>query len=352
MTRPKWLAHATALPRRHLSSSPSRRPRDPSRWQVPGRAMGLKPRSLLPDVDEEKEAFAAWRNDAQAALSFHEKPSRKHILEPVEQAKPDTRTMVRIKGLIPSLKAADFHRQAAAKELADWSQAIVDVIQERNPWTLEPWGTYRVTFSNRHSAVAFCSNFKRILRLSHLKLQSANGLWMSQVPVHDRSSNLEEELQAFTIAPGSLPEPEISISTPKLVPWLLLVNKLVAESPYPTSNGVVLLHLQNPCMVAQELMRFINQDGHDRNQAWRVHKPYHLTRTLHEETPRGQKLYRHAPPRDTPEFQAKLRSRFVIVCENEDVASRFVRTWNQRTLTANSRGYTQRTLVNSSLIEW
>ena len=178
---------------------------------------------------------------------------------------------------------------------------------------------------------------------------------MSKVPVHLRSNDgdLEEEVKSFTIAPGSQPKLKIYTGRPKgQPPWVRLIEKLVIKSPYPTSNGVVLLHLQNPCMVAEELMRFINQDGHDRNQAWNVHKPYHLTRTLHEEDLGLKEINGRVPLPDNHEFRAKLRSRFVIVCENEDVASRFIRSWNQRTLTANSRGYTQRTLVNASLIEW
>lgn len=232
------------------------------------------------------------------------------------------------------------------------------VYQERDPWTLDPLGTYRISFASHAAAIVYQAKLDRLLHLAQLKLHSKTGLWTNSVPAHLRSSAAtpEEEVQDFTLAPGSyVPhDPGLNARFSRVKgkwPWQRLVDKLIRRSGFTVEPAVVLLHMHHSAISATDLQAFIDSDGQARNEPWATGKPYHLTTTLHE----NQDLLTHdntrVALRDDHAFRQKLRNRFVIVCKSPDIAWRFIRSWNQRTLTREVEGQTQRTVLTASFID-
>ncbi|KAH7160928.1 hypothetical protein EDB81DRAFT_332084 [Dactylonectria macrodidyma] len=232
------------------------------------------------------------------------------------------------------------------------------VHQERDPWTLEPLGNYRISFASHAAAIVYQSKLDRVFRLAQLKMRSKTGLWTNSVPSNLRgpaSISPEEEVDAFTITPGSL-APSANRINARLSrvkgkwPWQNLVNELVRRSGFTVEPAVVLLHMHHSAISAADLQSFIDADGKARNEPWATSKPYHLATTLHE----NQSIFARntrVPLKEDHAFRQKLRNRFVIVCKSPDVAWRFIRSWNQRTLTKEAEGQTQRTVLTASFIE-
>ncbi|KAK7427420.1 hypothetical protein QQZ08_006026 [Neonectria magnoliae] len=272
-------------------------------------------------------------------------------------ASPEKSQMLVIEGLSPSLRSSDFSR-LAARDISDWKSGVNEVHQERDPWTLEPLGNYRISFASHAAVRVYQAKLDRVFRVAQIKMHSTNGLWTAAVPPHLRSSEAspEEEEAAFTIAPGSVSphagrlQAEFSRIKGKW-PWQLLVGKLIKESGFTVEPAVVLLNLHPSTLSAKDLQAFIDEDGQTRNEPWATSKPYHLATTLYED----QKMLTRGSTRvalpQVHAFRQKVRNRFVIICESPDVAWRFIRSWNQRTLTKEIEGQIQRTVLTASFIE-
>lgn len=230
------------------------------------------------------------------------------------------------------------------------------VRQERDQWTLEPLGVYRLSFASVVAATTFREKISRLHRLAHLKMHSATGLWTSAVPSHLRrgatDDELEDELSTFTLASGSQPPPQVTGSRVKgKFPWQRVVDSIIKESGQRGHPTPVLLDLQPASLTAEELLVFIKEDEAVRNQKWQVTKPYQLIRNLDEKLDELRRDSTRVPLAKDADYRRKLYGRFVIVLRDEDTAWRFVRSWNQRALVTGSEGYIRRTLVNASLIE-
>ncbi|OAR00882.1 hypothetical protein LLEC1_07345, partial [Akanthomyces lecanii] len=119
-------------------------------------------------------------------------------------------TMIRIDGLSTNVHASDFYR-IAETDLSKWNQSIKKVQQVRDRMTLEPTGTYHITFSTAMAATVYAARFQRLHALAQVKARSRTGLWRSEVPPallppeHDGAAtqdSLETELAQLSIAPG------------------------------------------------------------------------------------------------------------------------------------------------------
>ncbi|KAF7544591.1 hypothetical protein G7Z17_g9842 [Cylindrodendrum hubeiense] len=394
MIRPRWLARAKALspvatPRARLLSTTSTAAfngfnrsgsNDDTQWAIPGRTAPKTATATTPTTatttatttttttftppklshPKPNDEFAQWRKpraQSPAKLLPHELVSRRRAGR--EFSKNDGRQdhMLVVEGLSPSLRSSDFSR-LAARDISDWSSGINEVHQERDPWTLDPLGTYRISFSSHAAATVYQAKLDRLFRLAQLKLRSKTGLWANSVPASLRSpaATPEDEVQVFTLAPGSYAprggrlNARFSRVKGKW-PWQRLVDMLVRRSGFTVEPAVVLLHMHHSAISATDLQAFIDADGEVRHEPWATSKPYHLATTLHENQALFTRDNTRVALKDDHAFRQKLRNRFVIVCESPDVAWRFIRSWNQRTLTREVEGQTKRTVLTASFIE-
>ncbi|KAM3511553.1 hypothetical protein MY11210_004771 [Beauveria gryllotalpidicola] len=118
-------------------------------------------------------------------------------------------TMLRIDGLSTSVHASDFYR-IADNDLSKWNQSIKQVQQVRDRTTLDPTGTYNLTFSSALAATAYALRFQRLCDLAQVRARSRTGLWRSELPpglVPDDATqdDLEAELAGLTVTPGVQP---------------------------------------------------------------------------------------------------------------------------------------------------
>lgn len=203
---------------------------------------------------------------------------------------------------------------------------------------------------------AFKDKLNRLHGLSRFKMNSVTGLWTSTVPEHwKRDEDLEEEERAFTLGTGSLTSFRARVMPSKgELAWQRIVASIIAKSEYPASESVVLVTLQYPFFTSVDVMAFIKQDGLEQNYEWKMSTPYRLSKTLGvEDVDLGPDLLKERERiNKTPILLEQLRARFAIVCEDQDVAWRFIRNFNQRVLVKESQTQgEQRTLMNVSLIE-
>ncbi|KAF7560543.1 hypothetical protein G7046_g3621 [Stylonectria norvegica] len=322
MIRRQWLSHAAALPaarRAYLNSS----------------ALPESQRSTLPVRRLEDHPLGGQDTSSEVSSAEDEKPAATSLL---------------LTGLHPSLKTTDFAR-IAAKDLTDWRSAILFADQERDPWTLDPLGNYRLAFNSEAAATAFRDKITRLMKLSQHKAHTPSGLWASTVPeVLQGPRNVEEQVDSYTIAPGSNAV-AFEISRP-LIPqpwaWQQRIADLVEEAGYKGDTSVVLVELPNSALSAYDLNLFIQKDGTARRQPWSLSAPLPLQQPFEQPPDLGTRV----PLTKNPEFRAKVQSRFVLFSNNDVDAWRFIRSWNQRVLQTGSDGYTKRTLVKASQIEW
>ncbi|EEU40222.1 uncharacterized protein NECHADRAFT_32994 [Fusarium vanettenii 77-13-4] len=257
--------------------------------------------------------------------------------------------MLVLEGLPTSLVSNDFLR-LNGKDLASWRNLIKEVHQERDPWTLDPIGTYRISFGSSSAAELYQATLDRLLRLARIKLHCTTGLWTSEVPPELRGDGeFEAELEQFSLVPGSYPgtiSSKLSRSKGKW-PWQLLMDFLVRRSGYKLPPAAVLLQLRHPLLSGTGLDRLIRMDGAERNHPWNVSSVYSLSRTL-EDHALLDKFGTRVALEDI-NFRLKLNTRFVLLCRDSEVAWRFIRSWNQREL-VDDKG--RKTTVTASYIEF
>ncbi|KAJ4149412.1 hypothetical protein NW754_000852 [Fusarium falciforme] len=357
MIRPRWLPSAAALGARSISSV--RNPKDP-RWMVPGRkAPDSKDREPedelgIPKVElSPKDEFAKWRTLVEtpgSGLDPIEEASRLEAKNQFWKRNNQAARMLVLEGLPTSLVSSDFLR-LNAKDLASWRNLIKEVQQERDPWTLDPIGTYRISFGSSSAAELYQATLDRLLRLARIKLHCTTGLWTSEVPPELRGDGeFEAELEQFSLVPGSYPgtiSSRLSRAKGKW-PWQLLMDLLVRRSGYRLPPAAVLLQLRHPLISGPGLDRLIRMDGAERNHPWNVSSVYSLSRTTEDHAV----LDKHGMrvPLEDINFRLKLNTRFVLLCRDSEVAWRFIRSWNQRELEVDDEG--RKTTVTASYIEF
>ncbi|KAF5009821.1 hypothetical protein FDECE_3997, partial [Fusarium decemcellulare] len=326
-----------------------------SRWTTPERKTGASSTELAPDPAHE---FAQWKTDkgsTDQGLNPLEEQSRKHAISAFSPPKPPGRTsyLLTIEGLPTSLRPSDFHL-LIPKSLSDWASAIEQVHQERDPWTLEPLGTYRISFSSASAAELYQAKVNRLFQLAQIKLHSTNGLWSSKVPVSIRGDgNLEEELATFTLAPGSYPAPIICYRSrvKGKWPWQRLVEELIQRSGYVNRPAAVLLELQSSKVQPSELQELIEKDGVEQNHHWTVSVPYHLG-SLSKDPVLLTNTRPRVPRWHDPSFCHKANTRYVLICKSSAVAHRFIRRWHQRIIEVERGEYENlRTIVTASILD-
>ncbi|KND93237.1 hypothetical protein TOPH_02184 [Tolypocladium ophioglossoides CBS 100239] len=274
--------------------------------------------------------------------------------------KTDSRLMLILHGLSPNLNPSDFYR-LAPNDLSSWHSVIKKVQQQRNPTTLEPLGRYHISFSTASAASSYRDRLLRLHRLSRHKLRSPNGLWESSVPPFLKSCSGEPptaELDAFAVLPGSQPAVDVDrwrVSARNS--WAKALGDVVHKFDYGEKPPVVLLHVYPPTLTAEDVFRFIREDGVARGCRWKVCPPHHLkpeTRAAKDTVDGDDAAAAQKPSFGYKDFDTleKQQSRFVVVCATEAEARRFHRHWNQRNLTAGPGDRATRNVVHASIINW
>ncbi|KAF5625237.1 hypothetical protein F52700_9140 [Fusarium sp. NRRL 52700] len=341
MIRQKWLPHARdifAIQKRGLSS----------------------PRARFPHAIEKDESWGTLREKFNSSLArvspggiSRPKPVPSNPLKDSMADDLGSRRMLVIEGLPTSLVATDFHR-LAPDTLAGWTSVITNVQQERDPWTMEPLGTYCITFPSSGAADIYRDRVERILRLAQAKMRNNIGLWATNVnPVLiNKKTNPEVEVKRFTLLPGSYPsQPRIKRTRVRKMAWQQVMDRIIKKSVHTRNPSHVLLELPQASFSASELKAIIKQDGVESGHDWQM-DVFSLRETMDFEKGFPTNTRRVPLFRSSPEFRHKLDSRFVLTCANPEVAWRFIRTWNQRILEYDGGDEAiQRNLVKASYIQ-
>ncbi|KAI5463794.1 hypothetical protein BGZ63DRAFT_352551 [Mariannaea sp. PMI_226] len=262
--------------------------------------------------------------------------------------------MLVVTGLNTNLQASDFTR-LAARDLSDWQSAINEVHQERDPWTLDPLGTYNISFSSQAASTVYRSKLDRLFRLAQHKLRSPTGLWVSTLPDHLRSPDLspEDEANMFTIVPGTLTG-GLSLRTSRVKgewPWQRLMDKLIRRSGFTVEPAAVLVHSHNSPLSVSELQALIHADGEARDEPWAMGEPFPLISTINDKAGNYARIGTRAPLLNDNAFCWKLKARHVLICKSPDVAWRFIRSWNRRIVKRDHEGNSIKTMISASYIE-
>ncbi|KAF5570355.1 hypothetical protein FPHYL_1304 [Fusarium phyllophilum] len=321
MIRQKWLPYTRAIfaAQKRCLSSPSAR---------------------FPNFAKTDESWGTLQEKLNSSLArtspgriLKKKPARRTPLKSAISGDLNSRHMLIIEGLPTSLVAADFHRLAPGT-LAGWENVINHVYQERDPWTMEPLGTFCISFPSSAAADIYRDRVERVLRLAQAKMRDGTGLWFTNVdPVLiNKNTNPEVEVERFTLLPGSYPSaPKIKTKRVKKMSWQLVMHRIVKKSAHKRNPSHVLLELPQASFSASELKAIIKQDGIESGHDWQM-DVFSLRDTMDFEEGFPKNTSRVPLFRSSPEFRHKLDSRFVLTCANPEVAWRFIRNWNQRIL--------------------
>ncbi|KAF4952189.1 hypothetical protein FGADI_6985 [Fusarium gaditjirri] len=263
----------------------------------------------------------------------------------------DSRYMLIIEGLPTSLRAADFHRLAPGT-LSGWDNFITNVHQERDPWTMDPLGTYYITFPSSAGAKIYRDRVERLLRLTQAKMKDQTDLWATKVDplLINKKTNPTVEVERFTLLPGSYPSnPKMKAKRARKMPWQKVMDRIVERSSLKMNPSHVLLELPQASFSASELKAIIKQDGIESGHNWQI-DVFSLRETMDFEE--GFITGRVPLFRTSPEFRHKLDSRFILTCATPEIAWRFIRSWNQRILEYDGGDEViQRNRVKASFIE-
>ncbi|KAH7222100.1 hypothetical protein BKA60DRAFT_679656 [Fusarium oxysporum] len=337
MIRQKWLPNARALfaAQKRCLSSPSAR---------------------FPNFAENDESWGTLQEKLNSSLpnaGANSKPVPGTSLKGAMAQDHGSRYMLVMEGLPTSLRAADFHRLAPGT-LSGWENFITNVHQERDPWTMEPLGTYYITFPSSGAAYIYRDRVERLLRLAQAKMKDKTGLWVTKVnPVLiNKKTNPAVEVERFTLLPGSYPsKPEIKSKRVRKMAWQKVMDRIVEKSSIKRNPSHVLLELPQASFTASELKAIIKQDGIESGHNWQI-DVFSLRETMNFDRGVTTDTLRVPLTRGSPEFRRKLDSRFVLTCATPEVAWRFIRNWNQRILEYDGGDEViQRNRVKASYIE-
>ncbi|PMB67216.1 hypothetical protein BM221_006878 [Beauveria bassiana] len=197
-------------------------------------------------------------------------------------------TMLRIDGLSTNVHASDFYR-IADNDLSKWNQSIKQVQQVRDRTTLDPTGTYNLTFSSALAATAYALRFQRLCDLAQVRARSRTGLWRSELPpglVPDDATqdDLEAELAGLTVTPGVQP---VTLTHRRVAaaPVGEKIRSLVADDGLGERPPVVLLDVA-PAAPLDRVRSAVSQYGGGGDTAAEQLRAHPLAADLHAQLQR------------------------------------------------------------------
>lgn len=135
-------------------------------------------------------------------------------------------------------------------------------------------------------------------------------------------------------------------------PWQHVMDLIVERSGFTVRPAAVLFEQSHPSFLSEHVQQFIHNDGIERGNPWFTGSPYHLMTTFDEKLDFRTGVSTRRALVDDLGFRNKMLSRFIIPCEGPDVAWRFIRSWNQRTIEGQVDGFQRRALISASFIEF
>ncbi|CAG9997470.1 unnamed protein product [Clonostachys byssicola] len=271
------------------------------------------------------------------------RPSQQELSRPVDRHK----NMLVFTGLSKNLVASDFYRLSPeSQSLSAWGSTIKKVQQRRERLTLEPTGTYNVSFITSEAAAAYHDHVTRLHQLARLKSASQNGLWAATIPKHLETPCVDpdQELESYSLLP---PSQDLLVSRTRTSQksWEKHLGDNITKDFGPRP-AAVLLHADPPDLAAEDLHDAILRDGDKRDSRWKTPFPVSLldasTAQTSSETTSKLESY----------VLDSLRGRFVLAFPNEWEARRFQRGWNQRQLELPDDDLHKPYLLKVSFINW
>lgn len=221
------------------------------------------------------------------------------------------------------------------------------VQQRRDRLTLEPTGTYQVSFSTSEAAAAFHDRIVRLHQLAKIKSASQNGLWTATVPKHLEVPGADpvQELESYALLP---PSQDLLVTRARTSQksWERHLGEIITKDFGP-KPAAVLVHADPPDLATEDLHDVILKDGDKRDSRWKTPFPVSLmdASTAQKSSETTSVLESH--------ILDSLRGRFVLAFPNEWEARRFQRGWNQGQIeVALSNGFHKQHLLNVSFINW
>lgn len=210
--------------------------------------------------------------------------------------------MLTIHGLSKNVNASDFYR-LSENDLSSWnasirrgkppihphtrsvgstkhSQANNSVTKSRDATTLEPTGSYHLTFPSSTAAVAYAERFRRLHRMARCRADSRTGLWQSELApeLHGAADPspeaLEDEVALLTAAAGThgAALQHGRVSSPA---WARRVAELVAGDGHGEQPPVVLLEV-NPIADQWAVRKAVRAQGRRVGASWATARPHPL----------------------------------------------------------------------------
>ncbi|KAK1766804.1 hypothetical protein QBC33DRAFT_540283 [Phialemonium atrogriseum] len=272
-----------------------------------------------------------------------------------------------------SLLESDFYRLGRqGQHLDGWASGIVKVVQARSPTTQEPLGQYFIHFDSRAAAMAYMDEVMRLLSLSR---QAAGSNWdlsprdpTGPLPLAPKlgatrggEGDTDASVQAFTLIPPSAAL-NLKLRLPEEVESRRHGQAGRRNGEPGIGGGIwsgdggrhaegkgehhkVLVWLDGSQVTADTLLGAIEDDGKDRNLAWRLQDGPRSIAPIPGAGFRNA-LEKGPPEKDDPTQQ---RARFIVSFAEAVEARRFARSWHKRELSLPDR---DRTMVVNATALW
>ncbi|KAI1381741.1 hypothetical protein F4677DRAFT_399534 [Hypoxylon crocopeplum] len=248
---------------------------------------------LFPDeakqLDGRASSKSSWMSELFDEFSPLAVPNEDLPTSSDVDSKPDTmalraKSMLILSAASKHLTESDFLRLGRhGAHVEGWVGGIQRVIQARDPDTLQPLGHYFLLFDSREAAVLYRDEVERLWKLGKTHVPGAHhgraSASMAPLPrgllVDEDGRDVAAAIQAFTLVPPSQ-RLDIALSTAHsreqmegldLGGGASFVDRLAARTG---TRHNVLVAVDGGRISVDTLRQAIEEDGTDRNLAWRV----------------------------------------------------------------------------------
>ncbi|KAI8635297.1 hypothetical protein F5Y19DRAFT_7006 [Xylariaceae sp. FL1651] len=357
------------------------------------------------DADTTRSAWVSQLFDEPPRVALPEELRQDEESSPSSSPEPNSlapraTSMLILSAASKHLLESDFMRLGVrGKHVDGWVGGIVKVIQARNPDTLEPRGHYFILFDSYEAAMVYKGKLEHLWQLGKRYIPGAHHArrHQSQQPLPaglrftDQGEDVAQLLRAFTLVP---PSQRLHVQLAHVSPARLaeldaeggFVDRLAARAG---SRFLVLIRVDGGRLKLDTLRRAIEDDGVQRNLAWRVtdlengilpfgksivktqdqtfvdltgqrtHTDSFGQRQRDEGSDTQATSSRAAAMDRAEEYGQKYRQypRFIIPFTDNAEAHRFVRDWHRRELTllmgggaSDQPSWEERRVINATVL--
>ncbi|XWW93856.1 hypothetical protein V2A60_001795 [Cordyceps javanica] len=248
----------------------------------------MTPTDLFSDTSKDFAVTAVLDQSTDLVIATH-----RVLAEKEDSSTAKSHTMLRIDGLSTNVHPSDFYR-IAENDLSKWNQSITKVQQVRDRMTLEPTGTYHVSFSTAVAATAYAARFQRLHALARVRARSRTGLWRSEVPpalLQDdggpataTQAGLEAELARLSVAAGVH---DVTLAHRRVAagPEANKIRGIVAGDGLGERPPVVLIDIA-PAASLDRVRNAVRQHGQRARGSWGLARVHPVAANLHQQLQR------------------------------------------------------------------